>query len=160
MTETPQHAGVVIPPPLVLLGVIILGVLLAVFAPLGVFAHLPVFVRAAIGGGFIAGGVLLAMQAWQLFKRDNTDVRPWKPSSSLVADGIYEKMRNPMYVGMVLFVIGLGFMTASEWMVLLAIPFALYLHFYVVMREEAYLSATFGEPYREYMNRVKRYGAF
>jgi len=67
-------------------------------------------------------------------------------------------MRNPMYVGGILFLAGLSIALASSWMLVMTILSAFVLHFGVVKREERYLTAKFGEPYRRYMASVPRYG--
>ena len=63
-----------------------------------------------------------------------------------------------MYVGMTLALAGLAILLASGWMLVMTIVFALVIHFGVVRREERYLEAKFGEPYRAYKARVPRYG--
>jgi protein-S-isoprenylcysteine O-methyltransferase Ste14 len=67
-------------------------------------------------------------------------------------------MRNPMYIGLMLVVAGLGIALASDWTLVLLVPAALILHFGVVTREERYLETIFGESYRAYMSKVPRYG--
>jgi protein-S-isoprenylcysteine O-methyltransferase Ste14 len=63
-----------------------------------------------------------------------------------------------MYVGLLLLVGGLGIALASDWTLVLLVPTALLLHHGVVLREERYLEAKFGEPYRRYMATVPRWG--
>jgi protein-S-isoprenylcysteine O-methyltransferase Ste14 len=63
-----------------------------------------------------------------------------------------------MYVGLILLTGGIGIALASDWTMVLLIPMALVLHFGVVLREERYLEAKFGEAYRRYMARVPRWG--
>ena len=96
--------------------------------------------------------------AGRSFVQAGTNVEPWKPSLTLVTGGIFAWMRNPMYVGLMLVVAGLGIALASDWTLVLLVPAALILHFYVVTREERYLEKKFGESYRVYMSKVPRYG--
>ena len=66
-------------------------------------------------------------------------------------------MRNPIYVGFLLIVLGVAFAVNSWWLVL-ALPVLLAtLHFGVVKREERYLSAKFGPSYDVYRARVRRW---
>ena len=102
--------------------------------------------------------VIAAAAARSGFVRVGTNIQPWKPALTLVTEGIYARMRNPMYVGLTLLLFGLAVALASDWMLILAVPTVLLLHFGVVKREERYLEATFGESYRAYMRRVPRYG--
>jgi protein-S-isoprenylcysteine O-methyltransferase Ste14 len=53
--------------------------------------------------------------------------------------------------------VGLAQMANSAWFLLLLVPMGCLLHYGVVRREERYLEAKFGEPYRDYRTRVRRY---
>ena len=55
-------------------------------------------------------------------------------------------------------VAGIGIALASDWTLVMLVAAALTLHFGVVKREERYLAAKFGEPYRQYIKTVPRYG--
>jgi len=63
-----------------------------------------------------------------------------------------------MYAGGTLFLVGLAILLASDWMLVMTIVFVLVLHFGVVKREERYLESKFGEAYRQYRDKVPRYG--
>jgi protein-S-isoprenylcysteine O-methyltransferase Ste14 len=54
--------------------------------------------------------------------------------------------------------LGIAFVFALDWLVLLIVPSLLILHFGVVRREEQYLERKFGEQYRQYKLQVPRYG--
>ena len=79
-------------------------------------------------------------------------------SLALATGGIYRWLRNPMYVGSALMLAGIGIALGSEWMLILLIPAWLLLHYGVVLREERYLEAKFGDDYRRYKASVPRYG--
>ena len=75
----------------------------------------------------------------------------------LVTSGVYRFTRNPMYLGLVAFPVGLG-IVAGSWPVLVsAVPMFLYFDRYVIPREEAYLTRTFGADYAAYCRRVRRW---
>jgi protein-S-isoprenylcysteine O-methyltransferase Ste14 len=63
-----------------------------------------------------------------------------------------------MYVGLGLLVAGIGIGLASDWTLVMLVAGAFVLHFGVVKREERYLAAKFGDPYRSYLEQVPRYG--
>jgi protein-S-isoprenylcysteine O-methyltransferase Ste14 len=159
MMEARDSAGVIAPPPLILAIAIVLGLLLDWLLPAYLlYLLLSLAERIVIGVGLIAAGAAVTIPAMRGFRSAGTNVEPWKPSLALVTDGIFGWLRNPMYVGATLFLAGLSIMLASDWMLVMAVGFVLVIHFGVVKREERYLEAKFGEPYRQYMGKVPRYG--
>jgi protein-S-isoprenylcysteine O-methyltransferase Ste14 len=154
-----DHAGVVAPPPLIALAAVVLGLLLDRIFPAFVLSVLLTSVeRLVLGGILMAAGFGLIISANLTFRARGTPPEPWKPVVALVTNGIFGWMRNPMYVGGTLFLAGLAIALASSWMLVTTILSAFVLHFGVVKREERYLAARFGEPYRRYMASVPRYG--
>jgi protein-S-isoprenylcysteine O-methyltransferase Ste14 len=159
MTEARDTAGVLAPPPLMALAAVVLGLLLDWLLPVYLLSVLlTLSLRIVIGVLLIAAGGALAMAGERRFHRAGTEVKPWKPSTALVTDGIYRRLRNPMYVGLTVCLAGLAIMLASDWMLVMAVVFVAVLHFGVVKREERYLEAKFGDAYRGYKARVPRYG--
>jgi len=152
-------AGVVAPPPLIAVVTIALGLLMDWLFPLSVLSALFGWAARLVIGTilFAAGGALVYLAEHQ-FRGVGTNVPPWKPSLKLATSGIYQWVRNPMYVGVGLMVAGVAIALGSDWTLVLMIPAALLLHYGVVLREERYLEARFGEPYRAYKDSVPRYG--
>ena len=159
MTESRDTAGVIAPPPLLAATAILLGLLLDWLAPAYVLTVLLTAAeRIVIGVVLMAAGAALAVPAIRAFRSVGTHVEPWKPALVLATTGIYGYVRNPMYVGLTLLLVGLGIALASDWMLVMTVAFGMTIHFGVVLREERYLEAKFGEPYRQYKARVPRYG--
>jgi len=159
MTEVRGTAGVIVPPPLIALGAIILGMLLDWLVPAYVLsAVLTRSGRITISVVLIAAGMALALAGRGTFVRFGTHVNPYKPSSVLVTNGIFAYVRNPMYVGLACLVAGIGVALASDWTLVMLVVAALLIHFGVVKREERYLEAKFGDAYRRYRDAVPRYG--
>lgn len=159
MTESRDTAGVIAPPPLIALAVVVVGVAFDWLMPAYVLTLLlPLVWRIIIGVVLMAVGLALVFPARGAFVSAGTNVKPWKPSTALVTDGIFAWLRNPMYVGATLFLAGLAILLASDWMLVLTIAFVPVIHFGVVKREERYLEAKFGDAYRQYKARVPRYG--
>ena len=65
--------------------------------------------------------------------------------------------RNPIYVGMFLVYAGIGIAVRSPWILILTLPLAITMRYGVVAREEAYLERRFGDAYRDYKARVRRW---
>ena len=149
-------ARVYFPPPLVFLIFIALGIVLQrAVRPLTI----PVGRTFSITGGIvlIAAAVCLFLSALVLFRRTGQHPRPWKPTPELIPNGPYRFSRNPMYVAMTLFVLGLGIALNNLWVSMFAPVSLLAVHFIAVLPEERYLVGKFGEGYRGYMTRVRRY---
>ena len=156
MTIAERGARVRFPPPLVFLLCVATGIGLghAVAPP-----HVPVDtpIRVALGVVLQASAVMLVASARILFRRTGQNPVPWTPSRGLIASGPYRFTRNPMYVGITLFIVGLGVTLDDIWVSLLAGPALLIVHFIAVRPEEEYLRGKFGEPYGRYLARVRRY---
>ena len=149
-------ARVRFPPPLVFLISIFLGV---VFKMTVKTLTIPVGWQLSVTGGlvFIAAGICLFVPALVLFRRTGQHPRPWKPTPELIPNGPYRFSRNPMYLAMTLFVLGLGIALNDLWVSLFAAASLLAVHFIAVLPEERYLAEEFGESYRDYVARVRRY---
>ncbi len=155
-TDTP---GVIMPPPVFALGVVVIALLLDKVFPIGVAGA--VFGRstsAAIGSALVIVSVWPLVRALWRFRRSKTPPEPWKPTTALAVRGIYKRTRNPMYQAFGLFMLGLAFAFGSDWIFLLFPLWVLVMHVGVVRREERYLAAKFGDDYRQYCERVPRYG--
>lgn len=154
MTEPSSDSGVRFPPPLIYLGFLLAG--LAADRLLGLPS--PQIPASWLFGAVpILAGIALIAAALGIFRRHGTAPEPWRPSSAFVATGIYRWTRNPMYLGMALVHLGLAIGLESLGALAL-LPVALVIvQIQVIAREERYLDARFGEAYRDYRRRVRRW---
>lgn len=154
MTDESAHSGVKFPPPLIYLGLLLAGLgidWLMDLPPLGIPASW------LLGAVPILAGIALLVAALGIFRRHDTPPEPWRPSSAFVGSGIYRWTRNPMYLGMALIYLGLAIGLESIGALIL-LPAALFIvQTQVIAREERYLDARFGEEYRAYKSRVRRW---
>jgi protein-S-isoprenylcysteine O-methyltransferase Ste14 len=157
-TDPDKTAGVIAPPPLIALAAILLALAVHWLWPTALLVGLPGSVRLGLGAGLLAIGAQAGLRAILSFRAVGTHVEPWKPSSALALSGIYSRTRNPMYQGILLILAGLALVWPLDALLVLVPVVAAILHFGVVRREEAYLSARFGDPYRAYLGQVPRYG--
>jgi protein-S-isoprenylcysteine O-methyltransferase Ste14 len=156
MSVVERGAQVRFPPPLIFFLCAAAGVgLRYAVAP----ATVPVdrTIRFIVGALVQLFAVGLIASARILFLRTRQSPVPWKPSPELIYDGPYRFTRNPMYLGVTLFQLGLGVTLDNLWISLLAVPALLAVHFIAVLPEEKYLADKFGEPYTRYLTRVRRY---
>lgn len=81
------------------------------------------------------------------------------PLGKAITGGIYKMSRNPQYACFTLGMVGVCVASASLWMALLLVPFAIATHL-VVLGEERYCARAYGDGYAEYKRRVPRYFLF
>jgi len=152
-----DYAAVVVKPPALFLGAILLGCLLSWIVPLGPGLG-SANMRALAAGGMLAlVGLALFVVSVREFRRAGTSVVPGEPSTALLESGPYRYTRNPIYISFTIFYFGLAIMLTSAWMLVLLVPVLIVLQRGVVEREEAYLASKFGEAYRKYQLRVPRW---
>jgi protein-S-isoprenylcysteine O-methyltransferase Ste14 len=158
MDQTPDIPGVIILPPILLLATIAAGIILDLVVPPGLFASLTRVPRILVGVIVFAIGVSFPIAARRSFHEAGTNIRPNKPTMALITSDLFAHTRNPIYQGASLALLGLAFMLASSWIVVLMVPALIILHYGVVLREIRYLERKFGEAYRLYKASVPRYG--
>ena len=154
---TEDNANVLVLPP-VLFGLGIgAGYLLRWLAPVRL---VPLRVE---GEAAFAGAALsllgLAFGGWAFFTfvRARTTPHPNHPVSTLVTWGPYRLSRNPMYVGLSVSTAGLALLANTPWLLVALPPVWLALRRLVIEREEAYLERRFGEEYRSFKARSRRW---
>jgi protein-S-isoprenylcysteine O-methyltransferase Ste14 len=99
----------------------------------------------------------LAISALVTMKAAGTNVDPAKPALRIVRGGPFRFTRNPMYLALCLLQVALGFFL-NDWITLVfVVPLALIFHYGVILREERYLAAKFGEPYLQLKRDVRRW---
>ena len=152
-----DHAGVRVPPPLLFLSGLVLGLGLEWLWPLGWLANRPAWLQFGVGGVLVVAGIALLASAMGLFRRAGTAIPPWEPTTALVTTGVYRYSRNPIYLAVVMMYVGLALLFAAAWALVLLIPILIVLHLAVIRLEEAYLERQFGEAYRQYRARVRRW---
>lgn len=118
---------------------------------------IPAILRVILGGGIALGGFMFMMWGHKRFTGLGVEVPTNLPSSMLIISAAYTISRNPMYVGFVSILAGIGLAAGSVWILLVSLPMVLYLKLHVIPQEEAYLERTFGEDYRQYCLTVRRW---
>jgi len=82
---------------------------------------------------------------------------PWDPPVTLVVVGLYRFVRNPMYIGVLLLVLGWSLYFLSVLLVIYVIVLTVGFHIRVVRNEEAWLKAQFGVQWESYEKEVSRW---
>ena len=155
MNDTPETAQVLIRPPLAWALAVLAGLVLDWLVPL---PFLPEdWPAGLLGAAVFVLALALAVSAIATMTRAGTNVPTNRPTTAVVEGGPYRFTRNPIYMGMFGGLIGLGIAFDNLWLPLMLVPFALVIRYGVVAREEAYLERKFGEAYRGYRRRVRRW---
>lgn len=155
MKRDPDSPDVIAWPPLLYAGTLALGILL----------HLAVPVRPLPPGParWAAGGLLallsLALGAWgeRTMQRAGTNVNPMRPTTRIVTGGPFRFSRNPLYLSVTGLYLAVALLVNALWPLVLLVPLMIVVQQGVVKREERYLEAKFGEEYRAYRARVRRW---
>jgi len=155
MSDTADTANVIVRPPIAWALAALVGLTLQWVVSLP-------FMPASVPAGWIGGIVFvlaLALFAWAIatMTRAGSNVPTNLPTTTIVETGPYRFTRNPIYLGMFLGLVGLAIAFDSLWLLVMLVPFTLAIRYGVVAREEAYLERKFGDAYRQYRARVRRW---
>lgn len=156
MLAKKDHPGVPTPPPLFYVLIFLSSILLQKQFPLSkILFETPIFL--ILGVIFVAIGiVILFLALLKFFKTKNTLITI-KPANSLQISGIYSISRNPMYLALLLFYIGIAFFMGNYWTFML-IPIVIFvITYFVILKEEKYLDRAFGADYNAYRKKVRRW---
>ncbi|MBE0589127.1 MAG: protein-S-isoprenylcysteine methyltransferase [Betaproteobacteria bacterium HGW-Betaproteobacteria-9] len=109
-------------------------------------------VLALVGASFDFMGLIA-------FLRRHTTINPLAPrkTTALVTTGVYRITRNPMYVGLVMFLTAWAIYLGAAWPLLGPVAFVLYITRFQIQPEERVLTTLFGEAYTAYTRRVRRW---
>ena len=101
----------------------------------------------------------IMLSAVRRFRRHQTTVNPFTPdqSSRLVQDGVFRYSRNPMYLGMALLLAAWAWWLAQSCAVLGVALFVVYIQTFQIAPEERALAVLFGDEYRAYCRRTRRW---
>ena len=115
-----------------------------------------------VAAALLAGAAWLALDIAAIahFGRAGTTIWPnWSknPTAALVTSGPYRLSRNPQYLGIASFYLAFAFALGVMWALALLPPVLAFVDRIVIPREERYLERRFGEAYRDYAARVRRW---
>jgi protein-S-isoprenylcysteine O-methyltransferase Ste14 len=141
-------------PPILVGGSLLIGIMLDWLRPMPLLPWVP----ARIAGltVFVLAG-LLAHFSQQAMQRAGTNVFPTQPSLALVTDGPFRYSRNPLYIAALGVYLGVALWVNGLVPFLLFLPMFWMLQWGIVVPEETYLATTFGDSYRDYRTRVRRW---
>lgn len=145
-----------IPPPVVML---IVGLIMWLLAWLFPSLTLPMIKNLTVAVVIGLVGLAVSMAGIITFQRQGTTSDPRHPdqASALVTSGVYRWTRNPMYLGVLLILIGWGVFLGNVLALACAFIFVPYINRYQIIPEERLLQDKFGAVFTAYMAEVRRW---
>ena len=141
-------------PPRIAATMLVVAALTQIVLPVTLL-RLPSFLFAGAALGLLGFGIM--MRAWWLFQQHETAICPTAETSSFIIDDIYALTRNPMYLGMVLIMLGIALLVGSWLFYFAASVYALILNHVFCRYEEQKLMSQYGDQYSAYAARVRRW---
>ena len=151
--EERDTAGVIAPPPVIFIAFLAIGFVLESALPDN---NLPSWLQ-WFGVLPIVFGVVLVVAFERELSRARTSANPYRPTTAIVTTGPFRMSRNPAYLGMTTVYIGIALVADSPWALATLVPALVVIHFGVIVREERYLERLFGDEYRSYKGRTRRW---
>jgi protein-S-isoprenylcysteine O-methyltransferase Ste14 len=102
-------------------------------------------------------GLIISYAAERHFRQAGTTVNPSGKTSQLVTDGFFRYSRNPMYLGMVLILLGVAWILGSLTPFGVIPLFIWWIGTQFIHREEDSLATQFGDDWLEYKSKVRRW---
>ena len=152
--HTADTAELPFPPPFVFLTFLLVGAILSALFPINLLTIAP---RLILGVGLVAIGFYIASRAFREMTLAHTPIDPFEPTTALVTNGPYRFSRNPIYLSLSLAYLGIAVALNAAWAVVLWPIMLITLTQVIVVREEKYLEAKFGEAYTQYKSKVRRW---
>lgn len=120
---------------------------------------LPAGLRLVALALFATAGAILGLAAVRAFHRARTTVNPLSPHgcTALVTSGVFRFSRNPMYLALLLVLLGWALYLANALAVLLALGFIPWMNRFQIQPEERILQGVFGQAFDDYRRRVRRW---
>ena len=141
-------------PPRIAISLLAVATVLWLFSPPETIIYIP---YKLVGSIFIPTGFAVLLVAWLQFKKANTAIPPTAESTLIVTSGIYRYTRNPMYLGMLLMMLGAAFFMGTITAMLGPVVFFLIIDKVFIPYEEKSLQSSFGNEYDEFLSTTRRW---
>jgi protein-S-isoprenylcysteine O-methyltransferase Ste14 len=152
--QSSDSPGVIAFPPMLYGTAFAIGLILHFLLPIGRLPSLP---ARLLGLFLILASGALAIPAKRAMRRAGTNINPNQPATAVVTDGPFRFTRNPLYLSLAALYAGIALLINAVWPLVWFVPLMTLVHWGVVRREERYLEAKFGDAYRAYKARVRRW---
>jgi protein-S-isoprenylcysteine O-methyltransferase Ste14 len=110
-----------------------------------------------VGSILIIIGIALVVVARREFAHFRQPTDPGHPTTQVVTTGVFAISRNPLYLGSVLVLFGIALALNMLWSLVMLLLSMILCHYILIIPEEQYLTAKFGDEYKEYAASVHRW---
>ncbi|MEZ4864898.1 MAG: isoprenylcysteine carboxylmethyltransferase family protein [Caldilineaceae bacterium] len=136
---------------------LLVAIALQFAAPLAFPRGLLTPVLISVGVLLIIAGITIVILARRALARYDQPTNPGQPTHKLVTTGVFSVSRNPLYLGGICVLVGLALALNLPWGLVLLLPAIIACHYVLIVPEERYLAANFGEHYQRYAASVGRW---
>jgi len=154
MKNEKDSAHILAPPPVFFIIPLLIGVVVEYFVPTSLLPTLPSIIIGLLFSWASLPFIILSLRS---FYKVKTAFDARRTTTTLVTTGIYKISRNPAYLSLLLFYIGLSFIINSIWVLILILPSIYSVQKFCIEREEKYLEGKFGRQYLDYKKQVRRW---
>jgi protein-S-isoprenylcysteine O-methyltransferase Ste14 len=154
MTDERDNPGINVPPPLIYVAPLVLGLVL------DRRKHLPFLPRGmarALGLALLGGGAVLNAWFLRTIRKADVPIRTDKPVPRLTTEGPFRYSRNPSYLALAVIYTAIAVLRNSLWAMLMLPLVVMVMQREVIGREERYLERAFGDEYLAYKGKVRRW---
>ena len=141
-------------PPFLVLIIVIAMTIVALMWPVALFLDFPYNL---IGILPMILGIVMLVTSQKLFKKKKAEIDTFKTPKALVTEQWFRMSRNPIYLAMLLFLTGFFVVLAQLALVIFPIIFFLIANFWYIRVEERNMTEEFGDDYRAYRKKVRRW---
>ena len=111
----------------------------------------------SLGVVLLIVGLAAILLTARAFSKEETTIIPDGEPSSLMQNGLFAYSRNPIYVGMAIVLTGSALLSGTYWSLLVPMVFVIAVQQIWIVKEEENMEAEFGQHYRDYKQRVRRW---
>ncbi|MDG1707833.1 MAG: isoprenylcysteine carboxylmethyltransferase family protein [Emcibacteraceae bacterium] len=154
MSEQEDNAGIVTHPPVFYIVAAIIGVRIDYLFPLSFGSN------AMLGNAGIiifVLGLIIALLSFKIFASNKQSPSVHASASKVYQSGVYAYSRNPIYFGIMLWLVAAALYFDNAWLLIVTVPLILFMNKAVIEKEEAYLANKFGDDYLDYKKKVRRW---
>ena len=152
--EMKDRSNAIMLPPFIYLGGFFVGLALHFFFPQYIVAQ-PI--ASILGAIFVTISIPIIVLSMRGLSSAGTAIDVRKPTTAIVASGMYRFSRNPIYLAMMFLYVGVALLLNSLTALVMLLPVLMVMHFGVIAREEKYLEQKFGDEYVRYKKSVRRW---